>query len=320
MGLREKLLEKLENNRGEYFSGEELAQECGVSRGAVWKAVKGLRKEGFSIEAATNRGYALSPCSDLLTAGGIEKYLTFPCKIQVKKSVASTNDEVKDIASKGGAEWNVVVAEEQTAGRGRYNRPFVSAAGNGVYFSVLLRPKFSASETLFITTCAAVAVCEAVESVTGHKADIKWVNDVYMKGKKVCGILTEASFDVESGGLSYAVVGIGVNVLPQKFPSELEKTAASVFGQGEYPQEGRAKILSAILNRFRFYYEHIPERTFFREYKRRSIAIGRRVKVVSGSFECEGTVLDLDENCFLKIRFDDGTEKLLSSGEISIKL
>lgn len=318
--MKDEILKQFESSRGTSYSGAELAKKYGVSRAAIWKAVKSLQKEGFAIQATTNRGYTFLAANDLLTATGIEQYISFPCRLQVEKSVGSTNDEVKKLAESGAEEWSCVVAEEQTKGRGRYNRRFVSAEGVGVYISILLRPKFSAAETLFITTCAAVAVCEAIEKVSGKSAEIKWVNDVLLNGKKVCGILTEASYDVESGGLSYAVVGIGVNVLCQKFPAELAGIAGTVFEDGEYPQEGRARIAAEIIERFRYYYDRIPQRTFFDEYKRRSVVIGKRVKVFSGNVEGEATVLDLDENCFLKVRFDDGNIKLLSSGEVSIRI
>ena len=320
MGLKEEILKELENSRGKSYSGAELARMYGVSRAAVWKAVKALQKEGFSISATTHRGYTFAAENDLLTEAGIKQYVTFPCRIRVKKTVASTNDEAKKSAEAGAREWDCVIAEEQTSGRGRYERKFVSSEGVGIYISIVLRPKFTATETLFITTCAAVAVCEAIEEVAGKSAGIKWVNDILLNGKKVCGILTEASFDVESGGLRYAVVGIGVNVLPQAFSPELAKIAGTVFEEGEYPQEGRAKLVGVILERFRYYYERIPQRTFFAEYKKRSVVIGKRVKVYSGNVEGEAEVLDLDENCFLKVRFDDGTVKALSSGEVSIKI
>lgn len=320
MNLKEKILSRLESDRGAYISGEELAATYGVSRGAVWKAVKSLEKDGFRICSVKNRGYRLSEESDVLSASGIQKYLGEGYDLHVMKSAASTNDEAKLLAAEGASEWCAVIAEEQSKGRGRFGRPFYSPRGSGLYMSILLRPKFPAADTLFITTSLAVAVCEAIGMVSGKYAEIKWVNDIFMDGKKVSGTLTEASFNVESGGLDYAVVGVGVNVKTSSFPEELSKVAGSVFDEKNYPLEGRARLAAAILERFRFYYDHIPERLFFPEYKRRCFVVGRRVRVCSGVLEGEAEVLDLDENCFLKVRFDDGTEKLLSSGEVSLKL
>ncbi len=321
MELKEKVLRRLEEARGEYISGEQFAAESGVSRNAVWKCIRALEKDGFAIDSVRNRGYALRAESDVLSSAGIEKFLReSDFSVRVVKTTASTNDDVKALAAAGASAWTAVVAEAQTAGRGRYSRPFYSPAGTGLYLSVLLRPRLPASETLFITACAAVAVAEAIERVSGKDAAIKWVNDIYMSGKKVCGILTEASFDVESGGLAYAVVGIGVNVKHCAFPAELKEIAAPVFAEGEYPEEGRARLAAAILERLRYYVDRIPERTFFAEYKRRSFVIGRRVRVLSGAVEGEAEVIDLDENCFLIVRFESGETCTLSAGEVRIML
>ena len=319
MSIKEDIYRALDSERGKHFSGEELAQKFGVSRNAVWKAVKALKREGLVIEAGTNRGYVLQPGNDLLTPNGIKKYLDFDCSISVERSVGSTNDEAKKMAADFAPEWSVVFAEEQTAGRGRYSRPFYSPQGAGLYVSILLRPKFTAGDTLFITTSAAVAVCEAIESVSGKKCAIKWVNDVFMGGKKVCGILTEASFDVENGKLSYAIVGIGINVRDSAFPQELKGIATSVFGMDRYPSDTRAKLAAKLLERFRYYYERIPQRAFYEEYKRRSFVIGKEVDVYSGDKSGEGTVLDLEKDCSLRIRYKDGKESLLVAGEVSVK-
>lgn len=279
-----------------------------------------MEKEGFAISSVKNRGYALLEESDALSASGIEKFLHGERPVKMLKKTGSTNDEAKALAALGARDGTIVVAESQSEGRGRYRRPFYSPEGAGLYMSILLRPKIPASETLFITTCAAVAVCEAIEEVSGKYAEIKWVNDVFLGGKKVCGILTEASFDVESGGLAYAVVGIGVNVKAASFPKELQGVAASVFAEGEYPSEGRARLAAEILIRFRRYVDRIGERAFYEEYKRRCFVVGKRVRVLSGTLEGEAEVVALDENCFLIVRFDDGTLRTLSAGEVSIKV
>ena len=311
MKLKEKIYRKLDGARGRSFSGEELAEEFGVSRNAVWKAVKSLQAEGFAIAAASNRGYSLE--DEKFLAGG--EY-----QISVADSPGSVLDDLKEAAAKGTPAWSVRIAEEQTAGRGRFGRPFYSPKGAGLYIGILLRPKLTAAETLFITTSAAVAVCEALESVCPEPCEIKWVNDVFLRGRKVCGILTEASFSVESGGLARAIVGIGVNIRDTAFPPELQGIATSVFEGRECPAETRAKIAAKLLERFRYYVENIPQRAFYAEYRRRSFVIGKRVEVRSGDLCESGIALDLDENCFLKVRLDNGQEKLLSGGEVSIKV
>lgn len=320
MKLKERVFEKLDGARGQSFSGESLAEEFGVSRNAIWKAVKNLQKDGFAIEASSNKGYALRSENDQLTVSGIKKYTAFEYDLHVLQSCTSTNDEGKKLAREGAKEWSVVVSEEQTAGRGRYERKFFSPRADGVYCSIVLRPKYTAEETLFLTTSAAVAVCEAIEEISGKRAQIKWVNDVFVEGNKVCGILTEASFDIESGGLQYAVVGIGVNMREGDFPDEIKDSACALFTKEEYTAQTRSKFIAVLLDRFRYYYETIPQRSFFASYKARSFVLGKRVEAVSGSMRGTGVATDLDERCYLKIRFEDGTEKYLSSGEVSIKI
>lgn len=321
MSVKKDVLKELENVRGESVSGEMLADKLGVSRAAVWKAVKNLRSEGYAIEAVTNRGYVLSCESDIISAQGIERFLNNRSfDIRVEKQVTSTNDVAKQLAMNGAKEWTVVISEEQIAGRGRYNRSFYSPKGAGIYCSVVLRPSYGAEETLFITTSAAVAIAEGIERVTGIKTEIKWVNDVFVRGKKVCGILTEASFNVESGGLEYAVVGFGINVKTEAFPPELKDVATALFPRGGCPGDMRAKIVACILERFQYYYERIPERAFYEGYKRRSFVIGKTVRVISGNLNKDAYVVDIDENCFLRVRFSDGSERALSSGEVSIKI
>ena len=194
MTTREQLLELLENSRGTYFSGEEIARILRVSRAAVWKAVKALRQEGYAIDAVTNKGYCLSPETDILSAQGVGKYLKGEYReleVQVLPTVPSTNALVRERANQGCPEGLTVIANTQTAGRGRMGRSFFSPPETGLYLSLLLRPtRYEPRQAVRLTAVAAVAMCEAIEAVSGREAGIKWVNDVYVQGKKVCGILT----------------------------------------------------------------------------------------------------------------------------------
>ena len=319
MNLAEKIYQKLDSCRGKSVSGAEFAREFGVSRNAVWKAVKQLRTDGIKITAVTNRGYTLEESNNVLTVSGIQKYISFDGRIIIEKSVGSTNDEVKKLALAGAPQWSIVIAEEQTCGRGRYGRAFYSPYGSGLYVSILLRPEFAATDTLYITTSAAVAVCEAIETVCTKKANIKWVNDILIDNQKVCGILTEASYNVENNRLDYAIVGIGINVTEAAFPPKIKEIATSLFGDGPIPNDCRAKLAGRLLERFRYYYERIPTRAFYREYRRRMLWIGLWVEVNAGNRSGLAQILDLDEHCFLKVRFQDGMVRSLSSGEVSIR-
>ncbi len=230
---KERVLRALEAREGAHVSGAQLARELGVTRNSVWKAVNALRREGYHIDATTNRGYALSHEDDLLSASGIRRFLPAdaPLLPTVRKSLDSTNAEALRRAVDGAPEGTVIVAEEQTAGRGRRGRSFFSPAGTGIYLSILVRPALAAERAHLLTCSAAVTVAEAIEACAGVDASIKWVNDVYCRGKKVAGILTEGSFDLEGGVLQHAVVGIGVNVRPPHagFPAEIAERAGAVL-------------------------------------------------------------------------------------------
>ena len=210
MSTKSEVLKLLEENKGTYLSGEELAIKLGCSRTAIWKAMKTLREEGYEILAVNNRGYALSKENNVLSEEAIRLGLNKKAvKIEVKREIPSTNQYLKQKGiEEEYEEGSVVVAESQSAGKGRRGRHFYSPGKCGLYMSVLLKPKKTAQESLKITAAAAVAVCRAVEKVCKVSLGIKWVNDLYLGEKKVCGILTEAVSDFETGDIELVVVGI----------------------------------------------------------------------------------------------------------------
>lgn len=322
MTTKDKLLGLFEENKGIYFSGEEIAKKLCVSRAAVWKAVKSLRDEGYDIDAVTNKGYCLSVNTDILSVQGIQKYLKQEYKnmdINVIPVIGSTNDLVREKANEGYDEGYIAIANEQTKGRGRYGRKFFSPSGTGLYMSILLRPKnYSASEAVKVTMIAAVALCEAIEEVSDEKAEIKWVNDVFINGKKICGILTEASYGLESGVLDYAVVGVGINVYRPEggFTEEIEQIAGAIF---DTTRDDLKNHLSAgFINKFMRYYL-LQNDEFVEEYRRRSFVVGKKVMVIMGDNKREALVKGVDKDCCLIVKYDDGEEECLSYGEISIK-
>ncbi len=323
MTTREEVLKILLRAQGEYFSGEELARKLSLSRNAVWRAVKSLQDEGYTIEAVTNRGYCLTAAPDILTAGAIAQNLPEgkDWDIEVYRSITSTNTVLKEMAEKGTPEGKILIAEEQTAGKGRMNRAFYSPAGTGVYLSILLRPKFSPEESLYITTAAAVAVAQAIESVSGRTARIKWVNDVYLDGKKACGILTEASFDMETKCLAYAVLGIGVNVREPEggFPKELRSIVTSIWDEKNYTPVLRPRLVAEIISRFWDFYHDLTNKPFLREYQRRSFLTDKDVLVMSDNQGRPARALEIDDEFRLHVRYGDGTDDFLQSGEVSVK-
>ncbi len=323
MSVREEILNIFENGRGEFFSGGELAERLGVSRNAVWKAVRQLESEGYHFDAVSGKGYSLRQESDVLSEQGIIRYLGQSAEkldIRVYKTVTSTNTLLKEMAANGAAEGTVIVAAEQTAGKGRMNRKFHSPGGTGLYLSLLLRPKMKAQEALFITTAAAVAVARTVEEVSGKSAGIKWVNDVFINGRKICGILTEASFDMESGELEYAICGIGVNICPPDggFPDEIREIAGAVF---DAPPAGDVKnrIAAGIIEKLMNDYANLSARSFFDEYVKRSVILGEDITVLGRGEPRRAKALSIDRSCNLVVRYEDGTEETLGSGEVSIR-
>lgn len=324
IGTKEEVLTLFEKHRGVYFSGEDIAEKLAISRTAVWKAVKTLRSEGYHIDAVRNKGYSLSVETDILSLQGIQKYLRPVCadmEIEVFPTVTSTNIIAREKAAVGKAEGYAVIANTQTHGKGRKDRRFFSPSDTGIYMSILFRPtQCSAQEAVKLTTMAAVAVCEAIEAVSGVKAQIKWVNDIYVAGKKVCGILTEASFGLEDGNLEYAVVGIGINVTPPKddFPHELKDIAGTIFGRAQ--TDGKNHLAAEVLNQCMAHYAALKESKYIDNYRKRSLVIGKEISVISSEGEKKAVALDVDDDCRLIVKYESGITERLSSGEISVKL
>lgn len=322
MSTKDKLLELLDAAKGRYVSGAAAAERLSLSRTAVWKAVKALRADGYVIDAVSNRGYMLSDNGDVLSARGIEKYLKAGgFNITVIPCIGSTNSELRAMASEGAQDRTVLVSGCQTNGRGRTGRSFYSPPDTGLYMSILLRPlNCPAGKARGLTTLAAVAVCEAIEAVSGREARIKWVNDIYMNGKKTAGILTEAAFGMENGLLDYAVLGIGVNVYEPKegFPEELRGTAGAVFA--DVREDGRNRLAAEILNGFSSRCDPLNSRGYAEDYRSRCFVIGQNVLVISGSDVRRAFAEDTDDECRLIVRYEDGTIQALDSGEISIRL
>ena len=246
-----------------------------------------------------------------------------------KDVVTSTNTLLKEMAENGAPEGTVLTAKMQTAGKGRLGRSFFSPDSGSIYMSILVRPQVSVNDATLLTTAAAVAVALAIEKVTGKTTGIKWVNDIYYNDHKVCGILTEGHISPETGSLDYAIVGIGINLYDPEggFPPELP-LAGSVFGNEKADETIRTQVIEETLKAFAEFYNAFPKITFYPEYKKRSFLIGKNVLVhknIKLHPEKDGeaipaTVLDVDDMLRLVVRYEDGAEESLSSGEVSIGL
>ncbi|MBM6920608.1 biotin--[acetyl-CoA-carboxylase] ligase [Phocea massiliensis] len=321
MATKERVLSFLEAHKGNDISGAMIAESLGVSRASVWKAVETLRSEGYPIDAASKKGYRLANRSDILSKESIVPFLKPNSRIKeihVYKEVDSTNTVAKQLANAGAPDGVLVAAEHQTAGRGRMGRQFYSPKENGVYFSVMRRLPFPAEVTTLVTSAAAVAVCRAIQSLYGIEAQIKWVNDVYIAGKKVCGILTEASMNFEHQTLDYVVVGIGVNVTAQEYPPELASIITSLDQHTSEPID-RSQLIAAIVNELEDFCENLSARTFLPEYRARSFLIGQPIRVISPMQTYEAKAIEIDDDGHLVVQTADGTTKTVNSGEVSVR-
>lgn len=323
MTTKEYVLRLLEEHKGSPLSGSQIAAKLGVSRAAVWKAVQSLLDCGYPITAANNRGYCLEATSDILSRESILPYLHNPAfypEIRVLDSVDSTNQEAKKRAHNGAPSGTVILAEQQTAGRGRLGRSFFSPAGSGIYLSVVFRLDFSIDVSLLLTSAAAVAVCRAICSVTGLEAQIKWVNDIYLDGKKICGILTEASMNFENQQLEYLVVGIGINVRTGSFPPEVEKVATALEPHLEGRRISRSELIGAVLNELETVLKQLENQDFLEEYRERSFVLGKRISVITPQEIYPAVAQALNNQGHLIVqREDNGETAVLNTGEISIR-
>lgn len=320
MNLSQKVL-KLLINSSCAVSGENLAEQLKVSRNSVWKAVTALRNEGFTILADAGKGYMLSNDNKALSAAQIELYLDNKCDIQVFKSLASTNNHAKSLAEAGAPENTLIIAERQTEGKGRLGRSFFSPADSGIYLSLILRPQFTAENMLYITIAAAVAVSRAIDDVFGVCTQIKWVNDIFLDGKKICGILTEGSFNIETGHPDYAVLGIGINITkPQgDFPTELKDIAGFIVDK-ECTSALKSRLIAKITDNFLSFYRALHNKEYIAEYRSRSCIIGKTVKYTAGNTEFSAYVNDIDENARLVVTDEGGCTHTLSAGEVSVRI
>ncbi len=312
--VKEYVLSVLSRDTG-YVSGEALGEAIGASRAAVWRAVRELRAGGEEILSDPKRGYRLIAKSGEIRPSTLWRKLPALGRVECYQTLPSTNDRAREMALSGAPAWSVAVADGQTAGRGRFSRSFVSEAGRGLYFSVVLRPACSAEKTSMLTTCAAVAVAEAIERVCHVRVGIKWVNDLWVGDKKICGILTEGALDAESGRLSYAVLGIGINVLHTDFPAPLAEIAASLEDVcGKAPD--RAALLTEVLSSLYAHFLTFESGDYLAAYRARSVLDGKRVTVSRGGETYEALVRGIGEQGELLIT--RGQEELaLTSGEVA---
>ncbi len=319
MSLKENILEELEKKSELYVSGQFLAEKFGVSRNAVWKAINQIRDDGCKIASVNNKGYRLISINEQLSDIKISESLSEQSKglkLIMLKSVDSTNNEAKRMTANGFRENALIVANEQTKGRGRLGREFYSPKNTGIYMSFLLSTDVKISDAVQITTATAVAVVRAIESLTDLRPMIKWVNDVYLGNKKVCGILTEAVTDFETGLVQSLIIGIGINISTEDFPDDIAGTAASININGL----SRNKLVAAVANELIYICSNIENKAYIKTYRDHSLIIGKSIDYYRNNIKYNAIAVDIDNNGGLIVKLPNGRTEVLNSGEITIRL
>lgn len=321
---REEILKKL-RDAGDYVSGQELCEYYGVSRTAVWKAVRQLEKDGYVIEAQNNKGYRLvEKDSDVFTKAEIESYLDTAWvgrTLVFRKETGSTNLDAKELAEKGEDAGAVAVADMQTAGRGRRGRGWVSPSGRDIYMSLMLRPQCRPEKASVLTLVMALSVLEAVQELIPQTCGIKWPNDIVVSNKKVCGILTEMSAELD--GIHYVVIGAGINVNQEQMAEEIQDKATSLYIEGGQKIK-RARLVARVLHYFEENYAVFGKSWDFSglvgKYNGYLVNRNREVRVLDPKGEYDGISRGINEKGELIVeRKSDGQTVLVYAGEVSVR-
>lgn len=316
-------------NSKDYVSGQQLCDQFGVSRTAVWKVINQLKEEGYEIESVPRKGYRLVETpKDILSKSEIASRLHTKWagrKLYYFESTGSTNTDAKRLAEEGEPHGTTIVANMQTAGKGRRGRTWQSPAGANTYFTILLKPDFSPDKASMLTLVMALSVAEAIEEITGLKADIKWPNDIVVHKKKVVGMLTEMSTTPEMDEIQYVVIGVGTNVnydSPEDFPEELRPTATSLRMEAGH-LINRAALTERMLARFEVNYEKFEETLdlsgLMDSYEKHLINVGAQVRVLDPAGEYTGISRGINAVGELLVEKENGETINVYAGEVSVR-
>lgn len=320
---KNKILTYLINHPDQIVSGQELADQLGISRTAVWKAINTLKDSGIPVESKENQGYLLPSSHDIVSEESLAYYFkqeALDINVYYYPTIGSTNTTAKTLATESVTDQPfVVISEEQTAGRGRYDRPFYSPEKSGIYFTIRFKANDVADNVGLITTAAAVAVSQAITELYDITPQIKWVNDLFINGKKICGILTEGVYSMETGQIEELFVGIGINIGEPKtsFPDELQHIAGSIIGDNQNTVN-RAELVSVINREFFQILKQMHSREFLKAYRDQCFIIGQPIEYSLQGQTYSGTAVDIDNNANLLVKRDDGTMDTLYYGEVTL--
>ncbi|MCC8025145.1 MAG: biotin--[acetyl-CoA-carboxylase] ligase [Clostridium sp.] len=320
--MKSEILKMLKES-SDYLSGQQLCEIFGVSRTAVWKAVRQLEEEGYKIEAVRNKGYRLTEEADVITQAELKSMFHTKWignRLEYFDETDSTNIRARRLAEEGAPHGTLVVADSQTAGKGRRGRAWTSPKGVGIWMSMVLRPPIKPSDASMLTLVAGMAVVKGVKTSTGLNAMIKWPNDAVLSGKKICGILTEMSTEEEC--VRYVITGIGINVNVSCFPEEIAEKATSLKEElGENVK--RSPVIAAVADAFEEYYDiylKTCDMSGLKEaYNRWLVNLNRQVTVLDPRGQYRGRALGIDHQGSLLVQKEDGGVETVISGEVSVR-
>lgn len=320
---KSKAVKTIEENKRRTFLATEITKPLNLSTISISKAINPSRNDSYTLTSTTTTRYFLSKNSDFISKEGITLYLNDEFKyidIYTYKKVTSTNDIAKKLALNGAKHGTIVISEEQTNGKGRLGRSFYSPANTGIYMSIILKLSLTTMDSVLITTSSAVAICDAIEKLTGINCQIKWINDIYLNGKKISGILAETSTNFESKTIDYLILGIGLNFTQPKndFPEELRKIASSLFEHNN-STINRNLLCAEIANNILNMISKIENYDFISEYKKRSIVLNQDIIYTSKGISLIGKAIDIANDGSLIVKNSDGSTKILNSGDITIR-
>ncbi|MFW5979925.1 MAG: biotin--[acetyl-CoA-carboxylase] ligase [Bacillota bacterium] len=316
--IKEKIIEILHKNS--YYSGQQLSDKLGISRTAVWKHIQDLKDKGYIINSKHGRGYLLKSSPDLMLAEELKWRLNtdiFGCEIEHHMSIASTNKRAKELADKNYPEGTIIIAEEQTEGRGRRGREWISPVGKGLWFSLIVRPRFIPAMAPFLTIIASLSVSLSIKELNLNPV-IKWPNDILINGKKACGILSELKAEMDR--IEYGIVGIGINVNQSNFSEEIKKKATSLSLE-KREQVDRIDLFKNLVNNFEKYYLKLNNDEYdelINKWKYELSEIGKRVRLDSGDKIYQGEVVDVSSKGELIVNTDKEGIKKFWAGDTSI--
>lgn len=322
--VRKRLLDAFTKSNGEFLSGQYLADLLGCSRTAIWKHMEDLRNEGFELEAVRRKGYRILSVPEKITPNEIQLGLTtkrLGRQIYYEESVSSTQKIALQMSVDGDPEGTIVIAEEQTSGRGRMNREWYSAKFSGIWMSIILRPDLLPKDAPQLTLITAVAIVQAIEEVTTLHPQIKWPNDILVNGKKVTGILTE--LQAESDRINSVIIGIGMNVNQESnsFPDEIASIATSLFIESG-KKVNRAKLIQVVLTKLEYLYDLYLQEGFYPIkllWESYAVSIGKMIKARMLKETVKGKALGITDDGVLMLEDDSGKVHYIYSADIELQ-